>query len=125
MMNQKAVNKYKIIKNYNNLLSIEENEEEEEEEEEEKKEDKKEDKKKFRNKEQIKIEKNIKDADKDDINTGSFITQPPFKKNISNNENTKDNKDSNNIKIKKIPYINSNKNPNNNYINNTFILLKS
>ena len=55
MRNQKAVNKYKIIKNYNNLLSIEENEEEEEKEEEEKKEDKKEDKKKFRNKEQIKV----------------------------------------------------------------------
>ena len=98
MMNQKAVNNYKIIKNYNNLLSIEENEEEEEEEEEEKKEDKREDKKKFRNKEQIKVEKNIKDADKDDINTGSFITQPPFKKNINNNENTKDNKDSSNKK---------------------------
>ena len=112
MRNQKAVNKYKIIKNYNNLLSIEENEEEEEKEEEEKKEDKKEDKKKFRNKEQIKVEKNIKDADKDDINTGSFITQPPFKKNINNNENTKDNKDSNNIKIKKIPYINNNSSSN-------------
>ena len=112
MMNQKAVNKYKIIKNYNNLLSIEENEEEEKEEEEEKKEEKKEDKKKFRNKEQIKIERNIKDADKDDINTGSFITQPPFKKNINNNGNTKDNKDSSNIKIKKIPYNNNNSSSN-------------
>ena len=93
------------------MLSIEEDEEEEEEEE-EKKDNKKEEKNKIENKEEIKGDKNNKEADKDDINTGSFMTQPPFKKNINNNENTKDNKDSNNIKIKKIPYNNNNSSSN-------------
>ena len=99
------------------MLSIEEDEEEEEEEE-EKKDNKKEEKNKIENKEEIKGDKNNKEADKDDINTGSFMTQPPFKKNINNNENTKDNKDSNNIKIKKVPFINSTKNTKNNFLNN-------
>ena len=99
------------------MLSIEEDEEEEEEEE-EKKDNKKEEKNKIENKEEIKGDKNNKEADKDDINTGSFMTQPPFKKNINNNENTKDNKDSNNIKIKKVPFINSTKNIKNNFLNN-------
>ena len=99
------------------MLSIEEDEEEEEEEE-EKKDNKKEEKNKIENKEEIKGDKNNKEVDKDDINTGSFMTQPPFKKNINNNENTKDNKDSNNIKIKKVPFINSTKNTKNNFLNN-------
>ena len=153
MMNLNMVNKYKIIINYNNLLSIEEDEEEEEEEDddEEEKEDKKEmkkeevknemikevkkeEEKKFEKKENKKEEQKVKESDKDDINTGSFITQPPFKKNINSNENTKENKISNikynvnknvasnnnnkNTNTSKTLNVNSNKNIKNNNINN-------
>ena len=111
------VNKHKIIKNHNNLLSIEEDEEEEEEEDdkeekkEEKKEDKKSEEKKIEKKENKFEEKKVKGIDNDDdINNGSFITQPPFKKKILKMENTKDNKvinPRNNIN-KNVPINNNN-----------------
>ena len=77
------------------MLSIEEDEEEEEDDEEEKEEKKdvvKEEIKK--NEKQVnKIEdKKTKEIDKDDINNGSFMTQPPFKKiqpKAVNNQNNK------------------------------------
>ena len=130
MMNLNMVNKYKIIKNYNNLLSVEEDEEEEEEEDDEEeekekeekkevkkeeekkemiKEIKKEEEKKIEKKENKKEEQKVKEYDKDDINTGSFITQPPFKKNLNTNENNKENK------IPNIKYnVNKNVTSNNN-----------
>ena len=142
-MNLNTVNKHKIIKIHNNLLSIEDEEEEEEEdddeeekeeEKDEKKEVKKEEEKTIEKKENKKEEQKVKEPDIDDINTGSLITQPPYKKNLNKIENTKDNKISNinnninknltgnnnskNIKTSQTININSNKNIKNNNITN-------
>ena len=80
------------------MLSIEEDEEEEEEEDDdEESEAKKSDKKVEEKKMENRKEENKKiEEDKDDINNGSFITQPPFKKKVIKIENSKNNQISNN-----------------------------
>ena len=124
------------------MLSIEEDEEEEEEEDdEEEKEEKKDivkDEIKLKEKQINKKEdKKIKEVEKDDINNGSFMTQPPFKKiqtkteNNSNinkspniNNNLEENSSGNNAKkikkisMNKISNINQKENIKNNNINN-------
>ena len=124
------------------MLSIEEDEEEEEEEDdEEEKEEKKDivkDEIKLKEKQiKKKEDKKIKEVEKDDINNGSFMTQPPFKKiqtkteNNSNinkspniNNNLEENSSGNNAKkikkisMNKISNINQKENIKNNNINN-------
>ena len=121
------VNKYKIIKIPNNLLSIEDEEEEEEEdddeeekeegkEEEKEKEVKKEEEKTIEKKDNKKEEQKVKETDTDDINNGSLITQPPIKKIPNKIENIKENKISNiqNNMNKNLINNNNNKNMNTN-----------
>ena len=107
------------------MLSVDEEEEEEEDDEEE--EEKKDEVKEVKNKKLIKEEKKVKEPEKDDINDGSFITQPPVKlvnklnnnnhtiknDNKSKSENTNKNSNINDVKIDNI----NNKNINNNSIN--------
>ena len=107
------------------MLSVDEEEEEEEDDEEE--EEKKDEIKEVKNKKLIKEEKKVKEPEKDDINDGSFMTQPPVKlvnklnnnnhtiknDNKSKSENTNKNSNINDVKIDNI----NNKNINNNSIN--------
>ena len=121
------------------MLSIEEDEEEEEDDEEEKEEKKdvvKEEIKKNEKQVNKTEDKKTKEIDKDDINNGSFMTQPPFKKiqpkavnNQNNNKgshiknNIEDKSSGNNIKkIKKLSMNRiSNLNPKENIKNNSII----
>ena len=121
------------------MLSIEEDEEEEEDDEEEKVEKKDIVKDEGKKKEEplIKLEdKKIKEIEKDDINNGSFMTQPPFKKiqkkveinnnnkNANINNNSEKNSSGNNVKkikklnMNKISNINPKENIKSNSINN-------
>ena len=107
------------------MLSVDEEEEEEEDDEEE--EEKKDEVKEVKNKKLIKEEKKVKEPEKDDINDGAFMTQPPVKlvnklnnnnhtiknDNKSKSENTNKNSNINDVKIDNI----NNKNINNNSIN--------
>ena len=124
------------------MLSIEEDEEEEEDDEEEKEEKKDIVKDEGKKKEEplIKLEdKKIKEIEKDDINNGSFMTQPPFKKiqkkaeinnnnnkNLNINNNSEKNSVGNNVKkikklnMNKISNINPKENIKSNNINNNF-----